>query len=467
MQTWLRHAHIARLLAIVGIISIALALLHLFRNPYRNYFSILSHVDVGLLSISYVNHDHNKSSFLSSNSSLIASNRPALRKRGAKAVSIAMMNSIYQKNCAEIKSKRQRLSSQRDQELIYAKLKIVNALIERSVSEAHSSLFRNYSMFKRSYELMESTLKVYVYREGEKPNFHLPQLRGIYASEGWFMKSMEKNKQFVVKNPKKAHLFYLPFSSLRLRNYLNGSSFISQKMENHLKNYIYIIATKYRFWNKSGGSDHILVPCHDWAPRVTRNIFGNCLRVLCNSNIARGFKIGNDVSFPVTYISSANNPFKNLGGNPPSKRPILAFFAGGMHGYVRPILLQYWQNKNSDMKIMGPMSRDEEGKEKYREYMKSSKYCICAKGYEVHTPRVVESIHFEFLNWEEFALFISEDDIPNLGDILLSVPEDRYIMMQRKVRIVQMYFLWHKDPVKYDLFHMILHSVWFNRVFHF
>ncbi|KAK4481239.1 hypothetical protein RD792_012122 [Penstemon davidsonii] len=413
----------------------------------------------------------------------MASNRPALRKRGEKAVSITMMNSILQKSSAEMKSKRQRLSSQRDQELTYAKFQIENAPIERSISEAHSSLFRNYSMFKRSYELMESTLKVYVYREGEKPNFHLPQLRGIYASEGWFMKSMEKNKQFVVKNPKKAHLFYLPFSSLRLRNYLNGSSFITQKMENYLKNYIDIIATKYRFWNKSGGSDHFLVACHDWAPRITRNIFGNSLRVLCNSNIARGFKIGKDVSFPVTYISSANNPLKNFGGNPPSKRPILAFFAGGMHGYVRPILLQYWQNKNSDMKIMGPMSRDVEGKEKYREYMKSSKYCICAKGYEVHTPRVMESIYFEcvpviisdnyvppffeVLNWEEFALFISEINIPNLRDILLSVPEDRYIMMQRRVRIVQRYFLWHKVPVKYDLFHMILHSVWFNRVFHF
>lgn len=112
---------------------------------------------------------------------------------------------------------------------------------------------------------MESTFKVYIYREGAKPIFHQPYMRGIYASEGWFMKLIERNKQFVVKDPRKAHLFYIPFSSVKLRNALNGSGFGSQKdLENHLKNYVDIIATKYHFWNKRGGADHFLVACHDW-----------------------------------------------------------------------------------------------------------------------------------------------------------------------------------------------------------
>lgn len=109
---------------------------------------------------------------------------------------------------------------------------------------------------------MKSTLKVYVYREGEKPIFHQPYLRGIYASEGWFMKLMERNKQFVVKDPKRAHLFYMAFSSLKLRN---SSAITSQNdMKNHLKNYADSIATKYPFWKRKGGSDHFLVACHDW-----------------------------------------------------------------------------------------------------------------------------------------------------------------------------------------------------------
>ncbi|PIN09172.1 Acetylglucosaminyltransferase EXT1/exostosin 1 [Handroanthus impetiginosus] len=610
----LHQVHIKRLLSIVGIFTALLALLHLFAYPYWNYLSVLSHENVGLVSLttsnsskladSDISHDHkNDRDALSSddmgqtttalemeernlyqgstfgieghvnshrsaitgefrgitnittakecrdlevdsmemeasdcnphdiagkqtgsmsldnklgsgksalavgiNSFLVHKNEskvkgsnslqvdslfsndisvmasiPALRKRGGKAMSITEMNSLGN-NSVEKKSKRPRWSSLRDQELQDARFQIETASIQRNVSEVHASVFRNYSMFKRSYELMEKTLKVYVYREGEKPIFHMPYMRGIYASEGWFMKLMERNKQFVVKEPKKAHLFYLPFSSVKLRNALNVSGSVSQKdIENHLKNYVVIIASKYRLWNKRGGADHFLVACHDWAPRSTRNTFGNSIRVLCNSNIARGFKIGKDVSLPVTYIRSAENPLKDIGGNPPSNRPILAFFAGGMHGYVRPRLLQYWHNKKPDMKIYGPMPRDPEGKAKYREFMKSSKYCICAKGYEVHTPRVVESIYyecvpviisdnyvpplFEVFNWESFALFVLEDDIPNLRDILMSIPQDRYMMMQRRLKIVQQYFLWHKVPQRYDLFHMILHSVWYNRVF--
>lgn len=112
---------------------------------------------------------------------------------------------------------------------------------------------------------MERMLKVYIYKEGDKPIFHQPHLRGIYASEGWFMKLMEGNKQFVARDPRKAHLFYLPFSSLKLRSALYQESFSHQKdLEKYLTNYTYVIAKKYRFWNKARGADHFLVACHDW-----------------------------------------------------------------------------------------------------------------------------------------------------------------------------------------------------------
>ena len=208
---------------------------------------------------------------------------------------------------------------------------------------------------------------------------------------------------------------------------------------------------------------------------------GSCIRALCNANVARDFKIGKDVSLPVTLIQSSQDPRKDLGGKPASERPILVFFAGGMHGYLRPILLQFWENKEPDMKIFGPMPRDIEGKTQYRGYMKSSKYCISARGYEVHTPRIVEAIYyecvpviisdnyvppfFEVLDWEAFSVFILQKDVPNLRNILLSIPEEKYLVMQQRVKMVQRHFLWHKRPVKYDLFHMILHSVWYNRVF--
>ncbi|XP_052723538.1 probable glycosyltransferase At5g25310 isoform X2 [Vigna angularis] len=300
-------------------------------------------------------------------------------------------------------SMRPRWSSRPDRELFSAKLEIENARVISNSSELYAPVFLNVSKFSRSYALMERKLKVFVYREGAKPIFHQPKMRGIYASEGWFMKLMEGNKRFSVKDPRKAHLFYLPFSSQILRATLPNQ----KQMEQYLEKYVELIAGKYRFWNRTDGADHFLVACHDWASQITRQPMKGCIRSLCNSNAAKGFQIGKDTTLPVTYIHSVMNPLREFIGKPPSERSILAFFAGNMHGYLRPILLKHWKNKEPDMKIFGPMPRDLEGKKLYMEYMNSSKYCICARGHEVHTPRIIEAIFSECV-----PVIISDNYVP-------------------------------------------------------
>ncbi|WJX25942.1 hypothetical protein P8452_14929 [Trifolium repens] len=373
-------------------------------------------------------------------------------------------------------SMRPKWSSRCDRELLSAKLEIENAKVISNSSGLYAPVYRQVSKFSRSYELMERKLKVYIYREGEKPIFHQPKMRGLYASEGWFMKLMEGNKRFIVKDPKKAHLFYLPFSSQILRANLSDN----KKMEQYLERYVNLIAGRYRFWNRTGGADHFLVACHDWASRITVQPMKSCIRSLCNADVAKGFQIGKDTTLPATYIHSVMNPLIKIAGKPPSERTILAFFAGGMHGYLRPILLKHWEKKEPDMKIFGQMARDAEGKRLYMDYMNSSKYCICARGYEVYSPRIVEAIFsecvpviisdnyvppfFEVLNWEAFSVFVRERDVPNLRNILLSISEEKYLALHLGVKKVQQHFLWHKVPVKYDLFHMILHSIWNNRI---
>ncbi|KAJ1409840.1 Exostosin-like [Sesbania bispinosa] len=403
------------------------------------------------------------------------------RKKPSKVVPISEMNLMLQHNHASSQIAKPARSSAVDMEILHAKSEIANAPIIVNDSRLYSPLYRNISMFRRSYELMEKMLKVYIYQDGDRPIFHEPLLDGIYASEGWFMKSMEENKQFVTGDPGKAHLFYIPFSSrlLQLTLYVRNSHRRSNLIE-YMKKYVDMIAGKYPFWNRTSGADHFVVACHDWAPAETRGRMLNCIRALCNADIEVGFKIGKDVSLPETYIRSIENPVKNLGGNPPSQRPTLAFFAGGLHGYVRPILLKHWENKEPDMKISGPLPHVR-GNANYLQLMKSSKYCICARGHEVNSPRVVEAIFhecipviisdnfippfFEVLNWESFAVFVMEKDIPDLRNILLSISEERYLEMHKRVKKVQEHFLWHPQPVKYDLFHMLLHSIWYNRLF--
>lgn len=397
-------------------------------------------------------------------------------------MSINEMNQLLVRHRRSSRAMRPRWSSIRDQEIIGAKLQIENAPIAMNDEELYAPLFRNVSRFKRSYELMERTLKVYIYKDGEKPIFHQPILKGLYASEGWFMKLMEGSKQFVVKNPQKAHLFYMPFSSRMLEYTLYvRNSHNRTNLRQYLKQYSEKIAAKYRFWNRTGGADHFLVACHDWAPYETRHHMEHCIKALCNADVTAGFKIGRDVSLPETYVRSARNPLRDLSGKPPSKRHILAFYAGNMHGYLRPILLKHWKDKDPNMKIFGPMPPGVASKMNYIQHMKSSKYCICPKGYEVNSPRVVEAIFyecvpviisdnfvppfFEVLDWGAFSVIIAEKDIANLKDILVSIPEKKYLDMQLAVRKVQKHFLWHAKPLKYDLFHMTLHSIWYNRVF--
>ncbi|KAF9681110.1 hypothetical protein SADUNF_Sadunf06G0191400 [Salix dunnii] len=63
----------------------------------------------------------------------------------------------------------------------------------------------------------------------------------------------------------------------------------------------------------------------------------NSIRGLCDVDLKDGFVSGENASLPETNVY---NPENHLGGKPGSKKSILAFFAGSMHGYLRPILLQ-------------------------------------------------------------------------------------------------------------------------------
>ncbi|XP_028781083.1 probable glycosyltransferase At5g25310 isoform X2 [Neltuma alba] len=362
----------------------------------------------GMQSVVEMEHENEKTELLESTLPVLRNKSMmgilSTRNKLIQPASITQMNSLLLQTYNSSSYMRPRWSSQRDRELLSAKVDIANAPVIANPSGLYAPVFRNVSEFIRSYELMERKLKVYIYKEGEKPIFHQPKMRGLYASEGWFMKLMEANKNFIVRDPRKAHLFYLPFSTQMLRINLSGQNFQIKKMEQYVERYLELIAKKYRFWNRTEGADHFFVACHDWASRITRRPMQNCIRSLCNANIVQGFKIGKDTSLPVTYIHSTMDPIRGIGEKPPLERPILAFFAGGLHGYLREILLKHWQNKVTDMKIFGPMPRD------------------------------------------------------------LEVTEEKYQALQLGVKKVQRHFQWHRSPAKYDLFHMILHSVWFNRV---
>lgn len=113
---------------------------------------------------------------------------------------------------------------------------------------------------------MEKIFRIYVYKEGSKPLVHSGPLTGIYASEGQFIAHMQmSNNSFVVRDPWRAQMFFMPYSvkNLEAQLYIPDSQSM-RPITDFVNNYVDLIQTRHPFWNVTRGSDHFFVSCHDW-----------------------------------------------------------------------------------------------------------------------------------------------------------------------------------------------------------
>ncbi|KAG9158486.1 hypothetical protein Leryth_016144 [Lithospermum erythrorhizon] len=349
-----------------------------------------------------------------------------------------------------------------------------------------SSVYHNPSAFYQSYAEMEKRLKVYVYEEGELPIVHDGPCKDIYSSEGRFIHEMEHGThKFRTKKPHSAYLFFMPFSVTWMVKYIyKPNTFDVTPLKQFVSDYVRIISSKHPFWNRSSGADHFMLSCHDWGPHASRGnplLYNTSIRVLCNANSSEGFNPEKDVSLPELKLFG-NFISPKLKTPPPANtsRPHLAFFAGGKHGPIRPILLEHWKGRDTDLLVYEYLPKTGLLENDYFSFILRSKFCLCPSGYEVASPRIVEAIYAEcvpvilskhyvlpfsdVLNWDEFSIKVKIDDIPKLKEILMAVPEDKYLRLKGGLRSVRQHFLLNEPSQKFDMFHMILHSVWLRRL---
>ncbi|XP_026386899.1 probable glycosyltransferase At5g20260 [Papaver somniferum] len=344
-----------------------------------------------------------------------------------------------------------------------------------------ADIYRNPYAFYQSHIEMEKRFKVWTYKEGEQPLVHDGPVNNIYSTEGQFIDEMESGKSlFIAKHPDEAHAFFLPFSVANVIRYIYKpiTSFSRDRLQQFVEDYVSVVANRYPYWNRSSGADHFMVSCHDWSPQVSNahpDLFKNFIRVLCNANTSEGFRPERDVTLP-----EINLPFGLLGqpmiSNRPSKRTILAFFAGGAHGNIRKVLLNEWRGKDNDVQVYQYLPKNLN----YYQLMGKSKYCLCASGYEVASPRVVEAIRAEcvpvilsdsyvlpfsdVLDWSKFSVNIPVRDIPKIKEILQAIPLRKYLQMQNRLKQVQRHFSVNRPAKRFDVIHMVLHSVWLRRL---
>nr|GMD48699.1 probable glycosyltransferase At5g25310 [Ipomoea batatas] len=353
-----------------------------------------------------------------------------------------------------------------------------------STTTISGGIYRNPRAFHQSYLEMERRFKVYVYEEGDLPIVHSGPCKNIYASEGRFINEMEHGRnKFRTRDPNSAHVYFMPFSVTWMVKFLyKPLSYDVSPLQQFVSDYVRVISTKHPFWNRTQGADHFMLSCHDWGPHASKgnaNVYNTSIRVLCNANSSEGFNPQKDVSLPEIHLYTGNISPKlqlPLPANT-SSRPHLAFFAGGVHGPVRPILLHHWKDRDPDIHVYEYLSKDDLD---YYTFMLRSKFCLCPSGHEVASPRIVEAIYAEcipvilsnnyvlpfsdVLKWDAFSIQVEISDIPRLKEILLGVSEARYLKLKQGLKTVRTHFVFNQPAQRYDVFHMILHSVWLRRL---
>ncbi|KAL0394288.1 UNVERIFIED_CONTAM: putative glycosyltransferase [Sesamum latifolium] len=289
---------------------------------------------------------------------------------------------------------------------------------------------------------MEKRLKVWVYNEGEPPLFHRAPLKDIYSIEGHMMDELNNPlNPFVARNPHEANAFFLPLSVTNIIRYLYSPrlTYDRNPLQTVVSDYVRLLSTKYPYWNRSAGADHFFVGCHDWSPDVSTadpHLFKNLIRVLCNANSSEG----------------------------------------GPHGHIRRLLFKYWKDKDKDVQVHEYLPKNLN----YFQLMSRSKFCLCPSGYEVASPRVVESMHAgcvpviisegyvlpfsEVLDWRRFSVHIPVGRIAEIKKILEGVGREEYMEKQKEVMEAKKHFVMHRPPQPFDLLNMVLHSVWLRRL---
>ncbi|XP_050365880.1 probable glycosyltransferase At5g25310 [Argentina anserina] len=349
---------------------------------------------------------------------------------------------------------------------------------------SYGAVYRNPRAFHQSYLEMERKFKVYVYSEGDLPITHDGPCKDIYSIEGRFIHEMETGTEagrFRTKNPKEAHVYFMPFSVTWMVKYLyKPLSYNLAPLREYVSDYVRLVSEKHPFWNRTSGADHFMFACHDWAPHASAGnpfLYNTSIRVLCNANTSEGFRPQKDVSLPEIHLYGGNVSSKLISPPPSnSHRPYLAFFAGGLHGPIRPILLDHWKGRDENLRVFEYLPKTLD----YDSMMLESKFCLCPSGHEVASPRIVEAIYAEcvpviisdhyalpfsdVLRWKAFSIKVEVSEIKRLKEILEAVPEEKYKWLKDNLKVVRKHFELNHPAKRFDVFHMIMHSVWLRRI---
>ncbi|KAJ7946792.1 Exostosin family protein [Quillaja saponaria] len=327
--------------------------------------------------------------------------------------------------------------------------------------------------FKLDYAKMEKEFKIYMYPD--HGDYHTSgKLTGKYASEGHFFRNLRESR-FLTSDPNQAHLFFIPISCQKMR----GKGLSYENMTSVVKNYVESLIIKFPYWNRTSGSDHFFVTCHDIGVNATKQVpflVKNSIRGVCLPRYDSEYIPHKDFAVPQVLL-----PYTHpAGGSDLQQRTTLAFWAGRCDSDLRNELAMRWGN-DTEFDIQNyQINPKTKGRIVYTEKLYRAKFCLCPRGSRFDTgSRIASSIHYgcvpvimsryhdlpfiDILDWRKFSVILDESDLQQLKDILKYITDERLTTLHENLVKVQKHFIWNTPPVSYDAFHMVMYDLWLRR----
>lgn len=313
-----------------------------------------------------------------------------------------------------------------------------------------------------------------------------------YGAEALFL-SLLQNSQFVTQDPAHATFFVLPTRCTAYR-YAAASRQEGQALaEATAAAMLADIRTRFPYWNRTRGADHVYLCSHDMGTSVAASPLSAELRknaiALVNTadyndthytphkDIALPPNIGDGC--PTCIQGGQRLPVEaagDTGGAPAAtqSRHLLAFFAGTMdRGAVRPLVYRLW-HRDADFVIHDGYLNGQQ----YLRGLSTAQFCLFLRGHRAWSPRLMDAVwagcvpviiadYYDLplqgiVDWASISVIVPQAQIANLKPILLA---QRVSLPQRQaaLRAAAHHLTWHRPPLPLDAFECIMIALWRRR----
>lgn len=315
-------------------------------------------------------------------------------------------------------------------------------------------------------------------------------LRKQHSVEYWMMASLlyegdgggdETREAVRVSNPEMADVFFLPFfSSLSFNSHGHNMTDPATKIDQQLQIDMINFLRQSKYWQRSGGRDHVVPMHHPNAFRFLREQVNTSILIVADfgrypkemSNLRK------DVVAP--YVHVVDSFIDDNSPDPYDSRPTLLFFRGRTvrkdEGIVRAKLTKILAGYN-DVSYEQSFASGETIKASTRG-MRSSKFCLHPAGDTPSSCRLFDAIvshcvpvivsdqielpYEDELDYTQFSIFFSTKEAVKPGYMvkqLREFPKERWVEMWRLLKNISIHYEFQNPPKKGDAVNMIWRQV--------